>query len=404
MRENKLIINNNFQKKNFNQNNIKRYQKKFSELTNKILEQIDNTQNIFHLLSNKFRFNFKYKSLNKFKKFNNIVVIGMGGSILGAEAIYEFFKFKINKKIHFLNNIDIELIENLKKELSFKETLFLIISKSGSTIETISNMLVLDIIKKNSKNILIISEKNNFLHKISKKYNLFFIDHKNYIGGRYSVLSEVGIVPAYLMDLQITRLRKNLNKFLKGNNKNFLKDSTVKLTSFLKQKKFNNLVFLNYSPKLEKFLNWMQQLIAESLGKKGFGFLPLISNVPKDHHSLLQLYLDGPNDKIFYIFHSNEKYDKKIKTEKFFNEKSFLRNKTLCKIKKAQANALIKTLKKKKINYREFQIKKEDEEALGELFSYFILETAIIGKLSNINPFNQPAVEQVKKETQKLLS
>ena len=303
MSKNKLIINNNFQKKNFNQNNIKRYQNKFSELTDKILEQIDNTQNIFHLLSNKFRFNFKYKSLNKFKKFNNIVVIGMGGSILGTEAIYEFFKFKINKKIHFLNNIDIELIENLKKELSFKETLFLIISKSGSTIETISNMLVLDIVKKNSKNILIISEKNNFLHKISKKYNLFFIDHKNYIGGRYSVLSEVGIVPAYLMDLQITRLRKNLNKFLKGNNKNFLKDSTVKLTSFLKQKKFNNLVFLNYSPKLEKFLNWMQQLIAESLGKKGFGFLPLISNVPKDHHSLLQLYLDGPNDKIFYIFH-----------------------------------------------------------------------------------------------------
>ena len=85
----------------------------------------------------------------------------------------------------------------------------------------------------------------------------------------------------------------------------------IKFANLLNSKKFNNLIFLNYAPELEKFLYWCQQLIAESLGKKNKGFLPIISNVPKDHHSLLQLYLDGPKDKIFYIF-SYEKKKKKL--------------------------------------------------------------------------------------------
>ena len=157
-------------------------------------------------------------------------------------------------------------------------------------------------------------------------------------------------------------------------------------------------------PQLEKFLFWNQQLIAESLGKKNKGFLPLISNVPKDHHSLLQLYLSGPKDKIFYIFS-----EEKIKSPKIKNSKSmdvrltFLKNKTLGQIKKAQKNALIMNLKKNGIPFREFRIKNTNEETLGELFSYFMIETAIIGKLANINPFNQPAVEQIKENTKKLL-
>ena len=85
---------------------------------------------------------------------------------------------------------------------------------------------------------------------------------------------------------------------------------------FTEEEKMNNLIFLNYSPELEKFLFWCQQLIAESLGKKGLGFLPIISNVPKDHHSLLQLYLDGPKDKLFYIFSSDNKSKIKINTAK----------------------------------------------------------------------------------------
>ena len=216
-------------------------------------------------------------------------------------------------------------------------------------------------------------------------------------------MSEVGIVPAFLMGLNINKLRFNLRSFSKSNNKKFLQDSTVKLANLLKQKKFTNLIFLNYSPKLEKFLFWCQQLIAESLGKNKFGLLPVISNAPKDHHSLLQLYLDGPRDKLFYIFSLEKKFGKKINTIKFSKKLKFLNNKSIEKIKNAQRKGLIKALLNNKIPFREFKIKKFDEETLGELFTYFMLETAIIGKLTKINPFNQPAVEQVKILTKKEL-
>ena len=157
-------------------------------------------------------------------------------------------------------------------------------------------------------------------------------------------------------------------------------------------------------PRLNKFLFWLQQLISESLGKQGKGFLPMISNMPKDHHSLLQLYLDGPNDKIFYIFSEEKRSNSKFRTRTFSNEIKFLKNKSLYQIKDSQRNALVKVFKKKKIPFRELKINNLSEGALGELFSYFILETIIMGKMLKINPFNQPAVEEVKDITKKLLS
>ena len=116
------------------------------------------------------------------------------------------------------------------------------------------------------------------------------------------MLTEVGLVPAYLMGLNILNLRKNINRFFQNNAKSILKENSLKLASLSESKKYSNFIMLNYAPELEKFLYWCQQLIGESLGKKGKGFLPVVSNVPKDHHSLLQLYLDGPKDKIFNIF------------------------------------------------------------------------------------------------------
>ena len=145
---------------------------------------------------------------------------------------------------------------------------------------------------------------------------MFFIEHKDYIGGRYSVLSEVGAVPTLLMGLNFKKLRSNILKCTRGENLTYLKKSTIQLSYLLKQNKSNNLIFLNYSPKLEKFLFWLQQLIGESLGKKGLGFLPVVSNVPKDHHSLLQLYLDGPKNKVFYIFSLDIKESKKLRQKK----------------------------------------------------------------------------------------
>ena len=124
-------------------------------------------------------------------------------------------------------------------------------------------------------------KKNNLLFSLANKYNLFYIEHNSFIGGRYSVLSEVGVVPSYLMGINILKLRSNIRNSIIKKNKIFLKESSIKLACIMNSKKMNNFVFLNYSPELEKFLFWCQQLIAESLGKNNKGFLPIISNVPK---------------------------------------------------------------------------------------------------------------------------
>ena len=401
-----LVCKNNFLKQDLNKNFSQKFSKKFNNAIQEINLEIDNDKKLLHVLNKDYKFNFKLNDLRNFKKYNTIAIVGMGGSILGSEAIYNFLAKKIKKKVYFFNNLDFEKITNFKKKENKNRVLFLVISKSGNTLETLSNLLSLKIIKKRSKNIIIITEKkDSFLKQLVDKLNLFYVEHNKFIGGRYSVLSEVGIIPSYLMGVNVLKLRSQIREYLKSRNKLFLKESSINLAKVIFLKKKMNLVFLNYVPELENFLYWCQQLIAESLGKKGKGFFPVISNVPKDHHSLLQLYLDGPKDKLFYIFSlDGKKTNEKIYLENIKLKKNFLNNKKLSTIKEAQKNAMIKSLKKNKISFREFKINAASEEVLGKLFSYFILETIILGKLVNLNPFNQPAVEQVKINTKKLLN
>ena len=403
--KNKLYFKNFVQENKFTKKSKGPLTNKFEKVIKEISQEIDKSSKTLNVLSKKFKFNFDFKDLQKYKKYNTIALIGMGGSILGSEAIHSFLEKKIKKKVYFFNNLNEDEIFNFKKKINLSKTLFIIISKSGNTVETLSNTFSLNIVKKNAKNIIIISEKkNNLLFNLSKKFNLFYIEHKRNIGGRYSVLSEVGIIPAYLMGLNIFKMRSKLLDCFTGNNKKYLKESSILISSILNSKKNNNLIFLNYCPELEKFLYWCQQLIAESLGKKNKGFLPIISNVPKDHHSMLQLYLDGPKDKIFYIFSSQNNRKLRINLKHASSKYNFLNKKTLSSLKNAQKNALIKAFKENKILFREFRIKRIDEEIIGKLFSYFIIETIIVGKLCNINPYNQPAVEQVKIYTKQELS
>ena len=404
MKKNQKIKYKNYIQNEFlNSQNNKKLEKSFSNIFNHIYKNINTSKDVFNSFSNKFKFNFKTSDLIKFRKFKNVVIVGMGGSILGAEAIYFFLKKKIKKKFIFLNNLDENKLDLIKKNKKFNQTLFIVISKSGNTIETLTNICALKIIKKKSKNIIVITEKKqNQLYSLVKKMDLFHIEHRKYIGGRYSILSEVGMIPAYLMGLNINNFRKNLLKHFKDKNKNYLKDSAIKLVKIINNKKLNNLVFFNYSPELDKFLYWCQQLIAESLGKKGKGFLPIISPAPKDHHSLLQLYLDGPKDKLFYIFSSD--INKKVKiNSKNLDKNFYFLNNSVSKIKTAQKNSFVEVLKKKRIPFREFTIREFSEQTLGELFSYFLLETVIVGKLASLNPFNQPAIEELKINTKKAL-
>ena len=327
----------------------------------------------------------------------------MGGSSLGTKAIFSFLEEKIKKKLFFLDNLNLAELQNFKKKLDIKVTLFIIVSKSGNTLETLVNANFLKN-KINKRNSIIISERtNNLLKQFADKNNIYFIEHKNYIGGRYSVLSEVGMVPAYLMNLNIKLFRQYLSKLFNGEKKKILINSVAHLKEIYRLKKINSIIFLNYAPELNDFLFWCQQLIAESLGKNNFGLMPVVSIAPRDHHSLLQLYLDGPKDKLFYIFSSNQKDSAKTNSNIFGKGFNYAENKNFNKIKLSQKKALIQALKNKKISFREFEINKSNESTLGELFGYFMLETVFLGKAIGVDPYDQPAVEEVKILTKKNL-
>ena len=256
-------------------------------------------------LKKSYKSSYQKGILKKFRNFSNYRIIGMGGSILGTETIYNFLKNKIKKNFAFINNI-----QNTKKKDKKKKFVNLVVSKSGNTIETIVNSNIY--INKNDKNIFILENKKNYLNLFAEKLKAEIIHHNNFIGGRYSVLSEVGMVPAELMGLKTNNF-KQYNSLIK--NKKFLNCLINNVSStlyFIKNKKFNSII-INYDKNSESLFKWYQQLLAESLGKKKIGLLPILSNMPKDNHSVMQLYLDGFKNNFFTFFYVKEKNSDKIK-------------------------------------------------------------------------------------------
>ena len=345
-------------------------------------------------LSDRYKYSFDLKKIPKLKKFSIYRIIGMGGSVLGAEAIYNFLKFKIKKKFIFLNNLKSGVNKKFKKDI-----LNLIISKSGNTLETIAN---LNTQKINSNCIFITENKNNYLRKIAEKMNCEIIEHKNYIGGRYSVLSEVGMLPAELMGLNEKKF-KQFNYLI--NNKKFINNLINNVEGILQcvKKGKTNSIILNYDEDSQSFFYWYQQLVAESLGKKSKGILPIVSQMPKDNHSVMQFYLDGPKNNFFTFFDVFNQKSEKIDKSNLLKSHSYLKNKSINEIILAQRLATEKIFKKKKIPFRSFFVKKKNEQTLGELFCFFILETILLGRALKVNPFDQPSVELIKKETKKIL-
>ena len=369
---------------------------------NKILKRIIKDKNIIEkypllkTMDKNYKYTFKKRNFyfNPFSEFN---ILGMGGSILGSEAIYNFLKHKINKKFNFYNTLK---LQNIPKK--HKKNINIVISKSGNTLETISNFNLLLKSQKRNKNIILCENNKNFLRSLGKKLKAEVFEHKNYIGGRYSVLSEVGMLPAEFMGLNEKKF-KRFNYLI--NNKNFINSLIANVTSifnYIKNGK-TNLVILNYDQKSDSLFQWYQQLLAESLGKNKNGIFPIVSSMPKDNHSLMQLFLDGPKNSFYTIFSVREKKLEKLDKNYLFNNYTILKNKSINKILESQKIATENIFKKEKIPFRSFEIINRNEESLGELFSFFILETILLGHLLKVNPFDQPKVELIKNETRKIL-
>jgi len=365
-----------------------------SKIKNKLKSLLSEDSQILKSLSKNYVNNFSKKNLEKYKKNINYRIIGMGGSSLGAKAIYDFLKHKIKKNFVFVDNL-----RSYDKKVK-KKHLNLVISKSGNTLETIVNANVL--IKKNEKNIFITENKNSYLNFLAKKLKSEVIHHNNYIGGRFSVLSEVGMLPAELMGLNSNNF-KQYNDLVK--NKNFLNHLIVNVDAILhyhKKKKFNSII-INYDEKSESLFKWYQQLVAESLGKKNLGILPVVSNMPKDNHSVMQLYLNGFKNNFFTFFYVKERNSLKLNSREILPLQKNLKNNNIDKIIFAQKKATENVFNKKNIPFRSFELNLRNEKTISEMFCFFILETILIGKMLKINTFNQPAVEQIKNETMQIL-
>ena len=351
---------------------------------------------VINSLKKNYNYSFSGNLIKKYKKYSNFRIIGLGGSSLGTQAISQFLKNKIKKQFTFIDNLETKI----QKKFKNKKYVNLIVSKSGNTIETIVNANIL--IKNKDKNIFITEKRNSYLYNLAHKLKADIVHHNNFIGGRYSVLSEVGMLPAQLMNLNSNKF-KQFNSLI--NNKNFMNNLVLNVASkvyFLKKKKFNSVV-INYDADSENLFKWYQQLVAESLGKHKKGLLPIISNMPKDNHSVMQLYLDGFTNNFFTFFYVKENKSEKINNKHILVSQKFLRNKNISDILYAQKKATEKVFSNKKIPFRSFEVLDRSEKTLGELFSFFILETILLGKCMKLNPFDQPAVELIKTETKKIL-
>ena len=374
--------------KSFSKTNSKKIIKKKLELIIK-----ENSQ-LIKSLSKNYKDKYNFKKIKNFFGNNNVRLIGMGGSVLGSQAIYYFLKEKIKKKFFFIDNFTPLIKNNHKSKVNN-----LIISKSGNTLETISNVNIY--VKNNDKNIIITQNKPSYLRELATKLKSEIVHHNNFIGGRYSVLSEVGMLPAELMGLNPKKFRQLDNLIKNKNFLNLLINNTTSILDFLKKKKFNSVI-INYDYKSDYLFRWYQQLVAESLGKKGKGILPIISTMPKDNHSVMQLYLDGFKNNFFTIFYCKEKFSQKLNKNKLLKAYKYLGSQSIDNILFNQKSATEKVFKLKNIPFRSFEIRNRNEKTLGELFCYFILETILLGRALNINPFDQPSVELIKEETKKL--
>ncbi|WP_440679008.1 hypothetical protein [Candidatus Pelagibacter sp. HIMB1517] len=394
-----------FDKKGLNLDKNTKYKKNIDlaiSSSDKILKEFQNGSNEV-LESFTENYQKKIRSIRRKISYQNKkkVVIGLGGSSSGAKAL----SFYINNEIIFFDNLDYNYFKNFFLENKISDYFFFVISKSGDTFETLAllNLLILESNKIKNHNIfdsiLIITEnRENALRSFAQKNDIQIIEHNKNIGGRFSILSETGMLPI-LQDDKII-VEKGSEKFIKLLNNAIddlspIKNAAIILTC-LDEMKLNMYCNLLYNYRLKHFSYWFHQLHAESLGKHGKGMTPITSICPKDHHSMMQLYLDGPKDKFFNIFSPpDEVYYESFIKQNFVSIESYSPSELLEK----QFKSVINVFYDKKIPHRVINISNhKDPLNLIELFSYFILETILLGKMIGIDPFNQPAVQLIKEK------
>lgn len=362
----------------------------------------------------------------------DIVILGTGGSSLGGQTLAQLAGFAVPgvgalrapPQLHFIDNLDPNSLGTLLAKLPHATTRFVAISKSGGTAETLMQTIAaLSAVKDEGLQTRIpdiflgISEpakpgKTNGLRELLGKYRVPMLDHDTSIGGRYSVLTNVGLLPAAMLGLDIAAVREGAGLALapvlaKKSAAQVPAAVGAALSVALSESKGKSIsVLMAYCDRLQRFTHWYLQLWAESLGKGGKGTTPLAALGPVDQHSQLQLFIGGPRDKLFTVVTvDGAGIGPRIDGElaKLAGEPGFT-GKTVGDLVMAEGRATGETLAKNGCPVRTIHVSKLDEESLGELMMHFMLETIIAAHLLGIDAFDQPAVEEGKVLAKKYLT
>lgn len=343
----------------------------------------------------------------------NIVVVGIGGSSLGTKAVYDFLRYsrKFEKKLYFCESTDPVILSSTFSELDLEDTVFIIISKSGSTIETISTFkFILTKVELNSENFIIISDKNSSLHKLAIQKEIQYFEIPSNVGGRFSVLSAVGLVPLAIIGVDIKALLGGA-KSIKSSffNQEEMYEKLINKATFYARNisKYNINCLFSYSESLRSFNDWYIQLWGESLGKRqlnsylNVGLTPIGLIGPTDQHSFLQLIIEGKRDKSVTFIKVND-FDIELKIPDIsidnLENLDFINGVCFSELINKQADSIIESLSNEgDIPLDIIEIDKIDENSMGELFFYYELLTSIVAKMLNINAYDQPGVEDGKK-------
>ena len=366
------------------------------------------------------------------KDASDIVFLGTGGSSLGGQALAQLADYAVPgigalraaPRVHFMDNLDPHTFGALLAKLPLATSRFVAISKSGGTPETLMQVAALLAALKDAKLqsrvpelCLGLSEpaktgKRNGLRELFSAHAVALLDHDPGIGGRFSVLSNVGLLPAAVLGLDIGAVREGAGRALAP----VLADQPpadvpaavgAALAVALAQNGKHISVMMAYADRLERFTRWYVQLWAESLGKDGKGTTPVAALGPVDQHSQLQLFIGGPRDKLFTVITRRDTAGAGPRMPadlaRLAAEEGFA-GKSMGDLVAAQGRATPETLAKNGCPVRSIEVETLDERNLGELLMHFMLETIIAARLLGVDAFDQPAVEEGKVLAKKYLT
>lgn len=345
--------------------------------------------------------------------FDELIVLGTGGSTLNPQSLVCLKQphKDIDKKVYFIDNVDSFTIESFIEQIDFATTAILVTSKSGRTLETLVQFVkfIEEFENRNievSKHFYVITDPaESPIKDIALEIGAKILDHEKDIGGRFSSFTNVGLIPAHVAGVDIRKIRAHakskINEFLTPNS---APAQGAALQFSFMQKGIASNVMMPYIDRLSPFVSWYRQIWAESLGKAGKGSTAIKALGSLDQHSQLQLYLDGPKDKIFTIISCEKQASNCILDSKYLpKESAYLAGKSINDVNCALQQATSQTLTLNKRPLREIVIENLDEKTLSEITLHFAMETIITAHLLQVNPFDQPAVENGKKIAVKLL-